>query len=465
MPSHSILVRPALGGALALILSGPVLSPHSVAARGAPTVVSSEVVVRLAFEMEAMHPALRGLNRMAESERMNAASTRTWADPEVQVSGAIYRESFMAAEQGDVAYGVTQRLPLLGKEKAARNLASTAAEAAQARWLARTAELRRDLVLALLDAAARRVVLDRVGDDVGWLTAQSAVAEARVASGSESAALSLRLRNELDRRRTDWTNQAALHEDALVATRRLLGRAAPGPDEPYALAPIGPAINLSPGLVRRAEATEPSIRRGDADVRVARSTVEVTRLSARPDVSLGVQAWHESATGSAAQGFFTVGVSIPWFNRDHYRRDLQRDRLRLDAAQDQLEDARQQVRRELHALFTRIESARRDFVLQRDTILPRTRQLEASMTAQWTSGRTDLRDLLDTRRQRADAEINEAAALAAYWAGIAEVMLRCGLDTFDDVFSNEAGDAQAQGERQRRRGPSLPPLRRRPEGP
>lgn len=450
MSPHSFPVRPALAGALALALVGAGLSPRPVSARGTPTVIGSDLIGRLASEMQSTHPALRGLGRMADSERLNAAATRTWADPEVQLLGAAYRLPFMAPEQGDVGYGVAQRLPLLGKEKAARQLADTAAEAAQARQQARVAELRRDLVLALLDAAARRVVLDRIGDDVGWLSTQSAVAETRVASGTESAALTLRLRNELDRRRTDWTNQAALHEDALVAVRRLLGRAQPGPDEPYALAPIGPSITLSPALVRRAEAVEPGIRRSDADVRVARSTVEVTRRSARPDVSLGVQAWHESATGNAAQGFFTLGVSIPWFNRDNYRRDLQRDRLRLDAAQDQLEDARQQVRRDLHALLTRIESARRDALLQRDTILPRTRQLEASIAAQWTSGRADLRDLLDTRRQRADAEINEAAASAAYWAGIAEVMLRCGLDTFDAAFSQEPPEAPVQAQAQPR---------------
>ena len=454
---HSLSVRPALAGALALALSVAGLSPQPVVARGAPTVISSELVGRLASEMETTHPALRGLGRMADSERLNAASTRAWADPEVQVSGALYRESFMAAEQGDVAYGVTQRLPLLGKERAARNLANTAAEAAQTRRQARRVELRRDLLLALIDAAARRVVMDRIGDDVGWLSTQSAIAETRVASGAESAALTLRLRNELERRRTDWTNQAALHEDALVAVRRLLGRAEPGLDEPYVLAPIGPSVTLSPALVRHAEAAEPGIRRTDADVRVARSTVEVTRRSARPDVSLGVQAWHESATGSAAQGFFTLGVSIPWFNRDNYHRDLQRDRLRVEAAQDQLEDARQQVRRDLHALLTRIESARRDALLQRDTILPRTRQLEASIAAQWTSGRADLRDLLDTRRQRADAEINEAAASAAYWAGIAEVMLRCGLETFEGVFSGPLPEVQAQGQPQQQPQQQQPP--------
>lgn len=398
--------------------------------------VSSQLLGRLASEMSSAHPALRGLGRVAESERLNATATRTWADPEIQVSGAVYREPFMAAEQGDVAYGVTQRLPLLGKESAARRLADTAADAARVRHHARAAELRRDLARAVLDAAARHAVMDRIAADVGWLAKQSAVAESRVASGAESAAMSLRLRNELDRRRVEWTNQAAFHEDALVAVRRMVGRTQPGPEEPYGLAPLGPSMVLTPDLVRRAEVVEPGMRRGDADVRAAQSAVEVTRRSARPDVSLGVQAWHESATGRAAQGFLTLGVSVPWLNRDAYRRDLQRDRLRLDAARDHLEDARQQVRRDLHAWVTQAESARREALLQRDVILPRTRQMEASMAAQWTAGRADLRDLLDTRRQRVEAEVAEAVALAAYWSGIAEVMLRCGLETFESVFPN-----------------------------
>ncbi len=437
MSPSSLLGCPArFAGIMGLALAS--LSPNPALAAPDPSVISSELVARLASELEESHLAVRSLERLAESEKLNAASTRRWSDPELQVGGAVYRYDFMAAEQGDVFYGVTQKLPIMGKERAARTLAETQADAARTRKGAREAELRRDLAVALLDAAARRVVMERVADDVRWLATQAAIAESRVAAGSESPAMSLRLRNELDRRAVERTNHAALHEDALVAVRRLLGRNQPGPDEPYALPAIGPAVTLTPALLRRAEAMEPNVRRSDADVRVARDAIKVTRRSARPDVSLGVQAWHESRTASAAQGFFTLGVSLPWLNRQNYRREVQRDERRLAAAEDQLADARVQVQRDLHALVTRTEVARRDALLQRDVILPRTRQMESTMAAQWTSGRAELRDLLDLRRQRAEAEIAEANAIAAYWSALAEIVVCCGLHTFEAAWSTDA---------------------------
>lgn len=436
MFSSSLLGSPArFAGFLGLALLGHGLTP-ALAAQG-PSVVSSELVARLASELEESHLAVRSLGKLAESERLHAESTRLWSDPEVQVGGAVYRDNLMAAEQGDLFYGVNQRLPVMGKERAIRDLAETQAEAARVRKGAREAELRRDLAVALLEAAARNVVMSRVEEDVRWLAAQAVIAESRVAAGSDSPAMSLRLRNDLDRRRVDATNQFALHEDALVAVRRLLGREKPSLDEPYALPAIGPSILLTPALIRRAEALEPNVRRGDADVRVARDAIKVTRRSARPDVSLGVQAWHESATASAAQGMFTLGVSLPWWNRQNYRREIQRDERRLAAAEDQLGDARIQVRRDLHALVTRTEVARREALLQRDVILPRTRQMEATTAAKWTSGRAELRDLLDLRRQRAEAEIAEANAIATYWSALAEITACCGLHTFEAAWSSD----------------------------
>jgi len=166
---------------------------------------------------------------------------------------------------------------------------------------------------------------------------------------------------------------------------------------------------------------------------VASAAVQVTRRSQRPDFAVGVQSYHESATGTAAQGMLTVTMSVPWFNRANYRRDLERERARLASAEAQVEDARLQVRREVHRLVTQIDAGRREALLMRDVVLPRTRRLQDSLEGLWTSGRAELRDLLEVRRQRIEAEMAEVRATTEYWMAVSELLLCCGLEDLETV--------------------------------
>lgn len=424
-------LREALACLLILVAPGP-LGPARAAE--APTPVSADLVRSLAEAMRSANPDLRSLDRTAEAERLNAAAVRRWADPQGQVGGAWYRFTDMRAENGDVYYGLEQPLPLFGKERAARQLAGTVAEAAAVRTEARFAELRRDLALALFDSAAARSTADLVAQDLVWLDAQLRLAHARLASGSDPAAMVLRLENELDRRRLEWTNALAVVRDAQAGLDRLLGPALTNlPPHGLALPPVADPVPFGPVVVRFAEQAEPEVQRRAEDVKVANATVESTRRSARPDVAFGAQAYHDTTSGTPAQGMFTLSVSLPWINRANYRRDLQRDQSRLSAAQLSVEDAKLAVRREVHRLTTTIDSARRETLLVQDSVLPRTRRLQDALEAQWTAGRADLRDLLDVRRQRIDAEASAIRATAAYWMAVSELLLCCGLEDLDTL--------------------------------
>ncbi len=403
-----------------------------------PEVVTADVVRRLSERLRERHPEVRALGHTATAERLNADGSRRWADPDVMLGGALYRYADMARENGDLYYGVEQRLPILGKERAARALAASNAVASGARLEARFAELRRDLAVSLFDAATARMAADLIAADVRWLEIQVRLGRSRVASGGDPASMVLRLENELDRRRLDWTNALARRVDGEIGVQRLLV----GSGDPvggFLLPPVAEAVPFGPVLVRFAERAEPEVLRREQDVGVASATVEVTRRSQRPDVAVGVQSYHESATGTAAQGMLTVTMSVPWFNRANYRRDLQRDRARLASVEASVEDARQAVRREVHRLVTQIDSARREAVLMRDVVLPRTRRLQESLEGLWTSGRVELRELLDTRRQRVEAEMSEVQATGEYWVAMSELLLCCGLEDLETVRELLAG--------------------------
>lgn len=411
-----------------------------------PEVVTADLVRRLSEQMRERHPELRGLADASRAERLNAEGTRRWADPDVLLGGGLYRYADMARENGDLYYGVQQKLPVMGKEKAARALADSNAVVAGVRVEARFAELRRDLAVKLFIAAAARSEAVLIAADVAWLEAQVRLGRTRVASGTEPAAMVLRMENELDRRRLDWTNAVARRRDAEQAVEFQVSRSgvssgvpsgnwslATGNSQSWSLPPVSDAVPFGPVLVRFAERAEPEVLRREREIGVASAAVQVTRRSQRPDLAVGVQSYHDSATGTAAQGMLTVTMSVPWFNRANYRRDLERDRARMASAEAQAEDARLQVRREVHRLVTQIDAGRREAVLMRDVVLPRTRRLQDSLEGLWASGRGELRDLLEVRRQRIEAEMAEVRATAEYWMAVSELLLCCGLEDLETV--------------------------------
>ncbi len=412
----------------------------------APEPVTAGLVTRLAEGMRGRYPALVELEREVEAGRWNLKGRRHWADPELEAGGARYRTGEMARENGDVFYGVRQPLPIMGKEAATRSLAGAELTAAEARLEARFAELRRDLAVALLESALERELVVLTAEDVGWMESQLTQARVRLSTGSESAAQVLRLENELDRRRTEWTNAVAGLADAGVRVEQLLGEGAMTGTEGYAVPELGGPVAFGAALVRFAERAEPEVLRRERQIGVAQAEVEVTRRSGRPDFAVSAQAYHQTAGGTPAMGMLSVSMMVPLWNRENFRRDLRRDRDRLAGVEAAAGDARQAVRREVHGLVTRIGVARREALLQQDQVLPRTERLLGTLTAGWASGRMELRDLFDTRRQWLEARAMEARARAEYWVAVAELLLCCGLSDLDAVQQLETtGTMDMQG--------------------
>ncbi|HMP84846.1 MAG TPA: TolC family protein, partial [Verrucomicrobiota bacterium] len=85
-------------------------------------IISAEFIAQLAEEMRTNNPAL-----LATTVRTNAAAAavkavRTWDDPMLTVGG-MGADEMMRRDEGDILYGVEQKLPLFGKPAAARRVA------------------------------------------------------------------------------------------------------------------------------------------------------------------------------------------------------------------------------------------------------------------------------------------------------------------------------------------------------
>jgi len=177
------------------------------------------------------------------------------------------------------------------------------------------------------------------------------------------------------------------------------------------------AITMAPQL---------DVMRGS--LRQAESSVKLARKQRLPDVTIGLDGRQYSGTGEFREGVVSIGLSLPWGNRSRYAADIKREQVKAEAAQFEIADMLLGLREEVTRLAAQIENARREALLYRDDITPRTEQAVDAARINWLNNRGTLRDVLDTRRMWIEARVMEARALAEQHAMLAELSLHCGVD-------------------------------------
>ena len=74
-------------------------------------------------EARTNHPALKAADSRVRAATLNAGAVRTWDDPMAMFGGSVYGDKgFKPDEDGNLAYGVEQKLPLWGRPKLARRV-------------------------------------------------------------------------------------------------------------------------------------------------------------------------------------------------------------------------------------------------------------------------------------------------------------------------------------------------------
>src|SRR5262245_39527238 len=89
-------------------------------------VITSEYVSQLITEAGTNSPSLRAADSKIRAATLNAESIRTWEDPAGSFGGSVYSsKGFKPSEDGDLAYGLEQKLPLWNRPKLTRRVAQT----------------------------------------------------------------------------------------------------------------------------------------------------------------------------------------------------------------------------------------------------------------------------------------------------------------------------------------------------
>ena len=405
-------------------------------------VVSPELVESLAEQARTNYPALRAADARADAATWNAAAVRAWEDPTAKF-GVMGADREKRADDGDLLYGLEQKLPLFGKPRAARELAQAEAAAQRHDAAFRAHQLARDLHRQLLKVALTERVVELGNADVAALDTIVAATEEKYRNGFATQVEVLQTQNERARRlnllRTDENLLRAEH----ASLSRLVNRASDASWPKLLLPQPIPGLPPAEEMVRHATETAPQLEVMRATARQAESAVRLARRQRLPDVSLGLEGRQYADTGEFREGTVMFGLSIPWGNRSRYRADIRREERRLDAAQLDVADMQLSLRDEITRLTIQIENARREETLYRTDIVPRTAQAFESARNNWLNNRGMLRDVLEARRMLVEAQTMEARAVADQHSMLADLILHCGMGELHNI-SRAAAQSPAE---------------------
>jgi outer membrane protein, heavy metal efflux system len=420
-----------MAGMSALCAADTALPATNIFARPTNSIrITSAWLSDLSEEMRTNNPAIDASRWRAKAAQVNIESVRRWEDPMATI-GAMGAREMMRAEDGDLIYGVEQKLPLFGKPTVARQMAEADAAMQEARVDERYQLLRRDLAKVVFRAGLAERSVKLGYDDVTWLDTLAQSVDARYRSGTASLSELLQAQNEHARRvnqvRTDESRVA--HEQ--IGVNRLLNRPTSFQLPRLELPEIAPPVPFTPRLVELAWKFEPKLRVMQKELAAAETSVDAARRMRLPDVSVGAEGRNYSRDGDLRSAEVMLKFSVPWGNRSKYDADIKREKAKVTATEYDIEAEQHALTEEVHQLTFMIDNARREALLYRDEIVPRTRTALDAAHSAWSAGTGMLRDVIEARRMLTEAELMYARAVAEQYDAMSELVLCCGIGDFE----------------------------------
>ena len=390
--------------------------------------LTPQFVNQLSEELRTNSPALAAANARTNAALHAVTGVRIWDDPMAK-AGYMFADNqeMMRMGDGDALIGVEQRLPLFGKPQAMRRMARAELNVAVTDADLRFQVLRSDLAKALFRAAFVHERVAIIENDIVWLKQMLASTEARFKVGTATLPEVLRLQNDHSRREDELVTARQFARQEEVTLNRLLNRPVESRWPVLQLPAIADPISDSERLVQFAFKYEPRLRKMRDEVRVAEAAVNKACRERYPEVSLGVNTRGDSSNGEWRQTEVMVGFSLPIFNRSRYRADIAREEARKLAAEADVQEMELAAREEVHGLTVKIDAARREALVFRDEVIPRSDQALKAAQAAWQSEAGSFYDLMESRRMLLDSQLMHVRAVSEQWQMLSELVLCCGL--------------------------------------
>jgi outer membrane protein TolC len=408
-------------------------------------VLTPQLVNELAEEARTNNAGLWASRSRLRAAEENARSIPLWRNPEL-MAGGMAADRPMREEQGDIIFGVEQMLPVFGKEKTLRAAAKADIAVEKADLEMQFQTLRKVLAQSVIKAVLADEVLQVSREDVVWLETLQKAVEERYRVGDASQLDVLKAQNERSRREQQLHAAANDRHAAWVEVNRLLNRSLISAWPEMRLPPVGGPVPFTDHLLALASRFDPKLKVMREQLERAKAAVEVSRKERRPDLSAAVETRNYSRAGEERSAEVLLKMTIPWVNRDKYRAAIRRDEARVEEASYQIEDYLHALRAEVHHMTSRIENARREALLYRDEIIPRSELALRSAEAAWQSSRDVFRDVLEARRMLLEARLMYVRAVAEQYMNMAELVLCCGVADLEALEMLGKQDREKEGQ-------------------
>jgi cobalt-zinc-cadmium efflux system outer membrane protein len=402
--------------------------------------ITPDLIARLTDEARSHSPAIGAADARADAASAAVDAVRNWDDPIVSLGLWIpSSHSFPSSDQGNIIYGLEQRLPLFGRPKLARDVAE--ADAAKERLNVESATLgmRHDLTVALLGIAMADEALSRARQDLGWIDQTVLAVDGRYRVGRSTQVEWLKVQTERAKAGNDLISLEQERGSRVVQLNRVLNRDLHSPWPRIELPGIADEVPYDDRLVAAALGFAPKLKVMRQEAAQTDAAARLTRSQRLPDIGIGLEARQYSNDGGIREGTMTVNFSVPWLNHKGYDSDLRRDIARKRASEREADDYELGVREEIHHMTVDLDAARRQAVLYRDEIIPLAEQTLASARTAWENNLGTFQDILETHRMLVEDRLVLAKAITLQASGIADLTLLTGLTD----YKNQGEGAQS----------------------
>lgn len=399
--------------------------------------ITPALIDRLLQDAKVSNPAIEASNARADAANAQIDSVRKWEDPTFSLG--LWRstpQGMSASQEGNIIYGIKQKLPVFGRPELERNVAQAQAASARLSVSYEIQRIRRDLTVTLVEMAFADQNLELAREDLAWLEATVSAVDGRYRVGKSSQVEWLRAQTERAKAADTIKTRLLEREHQQVLINRLLDRN-PHTVWPRVVLPeVAGPVQFDDHLVRDAVDFAPKLKIMRQETEASDAMALLTKRRRMPDIGVGVEARQYSGDAGIREGSLTVDFTLPWVNSRQYDNDIRRDLARKRANERDAAEYELEIREAVHAITMDLDTARRQALLYRDEIIPLTEQTLSSADAAWQSGLGPFQDILDAHRMLADNRIKLARAIADQAGKLAELTLVTGVY---DLTSHASG--------------------------
>jgi len=313
-------------------------------------------------------------------------------------AGSDAQPSLLPSKVGSTKYTVVQPLPFWGKRDLKREVAEADAEQAQGRVAVTWSELAASVkaTYARYYLAVHNELLVR--EILELLARLERIALVRYESGLAPQQDAIRAQVELTTMRGELLMLESEREGLQATLNALLARKSSAPlATPERLRRIPAPAALEPDtLVDRLRSHNPQLFAGDARIRAAEKSKELTYRNRYPDFALGVSPIQTGSRIGAWEMMLEVNIPFQQETRRHQESEAE---SMLSAARLQKDAAANRLIGELFENVAGLKAAQKIETLTTTSLLPQSEATLQSALAGYENGKVDFATLLDAQRQ------------------------------------------------------------------